>query len=189
MGVDILCSMAVYTFATVAFYLLGAGVLHGMGVMPQGSEMVKTLSNMYTETLGDWSHGLFLIGSVVVFYSTVFAGAAGHSRMLADFAGMLGVLDKRNYRSRLKATQVFVVILLVVPSLAYLFVQQPVLMVKLGGAAEASLLPVIGFATVYLRYRHLPKGIVPKGWITLALWVTSVIMLVMMSYSVLLQLA
>ena len=29
MHVDIACSLAVYTLATVAFYLLGAGVLHG----------------------------------------------------------------------------------------------------------------------------------------------------------------
>ncbi len=91
MGVDILSSMAIYTFATIAFYLLGAGVLHGMGVMPQGTEMVKALSNMYTETLGEWAQGLFLIGAVVVFYSTVFAATAGHARMLADFAGMVGM--------------------------------------------------------------------------------------------------
>ena len=168
MGVDILSSMGIYTFATIAFYLLGAGVLHGMGVMPQGTEMVRTLSNMYTETLGRWSHGLFLIGSVVVFYSTVFAATAGHSRMLADFAGMLGLFDKRDYGARLRTTRLFVPTYLIVPATGYMFMREPVLMVKIGGAAEASLLPVIAFSTVYLRYRHLPTGIVPKGWITLA---------------------
>ena len=187
MGVDILSSMAIYTFATVAFYLLGAGVLHGMGVMPQGTEMVKALSNMYTETLGGWSHGLFLIGSVVVFYSTVFAATAGHSRMLADLVGMLGVFHKRNYGARLKATRFFVATYLIVPAFCYMFMREPVLMVKIGGAAEASLLPVIAFSTIYLRYRHLPAGVVPKGWITLALWVTSTIMLFMMGYSLLVQ--
>ena len=188
MGVDIVSSMAVYTFATIAFYLLGAGVLHGMGVMPQGTEMVKALSNMYTETLGEWAQGVFLIGAVVVFYSTVFAATAGHARMLADFAGMVGFYDKRNYRSRLKATRLFVAAYLIVPAFCYMFIREPVLMVKIGGAAEASLLPVIGFSTIYLRYRHLPKGVIPTGWITLALWVTSTIMLFMMGYSLLLQL-
>ena len=31
MGVDVVNSMVIYTFATVAFYLLGAGILHGRG--------------------------------------------------------------------------------------------------------------------------------------------------------------
>ena len=52
MGVDVLNSMVIYTASTVAFYLLGAGILHAMGVVPQGAEMVNMLSNMYTETLG-----------------------------------------------------------------------------------------------------------------------------------------
>ena len=55
MGFDVVNSMVIYTFATVAFYLLGAGILHGMGVVPQGTEMVHMLSAMYTETMGSWS--------------------------------------------------------------------------------------------------------------------------------------
>ena len=43
MGFDVVNAMFIYTFTTVDFYLLGAGVLRGMGVMPQGSEMVGTL--------------------------------------------------------------------------------------------------------------------------------------------------
>ena len=34
MHVDILASMVIYSVATAAFYLLGAGVLHGMGLVP-----------------------------------------------------------------------------------------------------------------------------------------------------------
>ena len=37
MHVDIALSMVVYTIATVAFYLLGAGVLHGLGRVPGGA--------------------------------------------------------------------------------------------------------------------------------------------------------
>ena len=47
------------------------------------------------------------------------------------------------------------------------------------------MLPIIGFSVLYLRYVHLPKSLVPKGWITLALWLASVITAVMMGYSVL----
>ena len=188
MGVDVVNSMVIYTLATIAFYLLGAGVLHGMGVVPQGTEMVDTLSNMYTQTLGGWSRYLFLAGAVGVLYSTVFAGTAARSRMLADWLGILGAYDKQDYRLRVRYTRWFVVALLIVPSLYYMFFQEPVIMVKMAGAVEAMMLPILAFSTVYLRYRHLPKTIVPKGWLTLALWVTSSLMAVMMGYSVLQQL-
>ncbi len=189
MGVDVVSSMAIYTFATVAFYLLGAGVLHSMGVAPQGTEMVETLSNMYTQTLGEWSRYLFLAGAAAVLYSTVFAGTAARSRMLADWLGIVGVYDRRDYRLRVRYTRWFVVVLLIVPSLYYMFFQEPVMMVKMAGVVEATMLPMLAFSTVYLRYRHLPSAIVPKGWLTLALWVTSALMAVMMGYSVLRQLA
>ena len=159
-----------------------------MGAAPQGTEMVETLSNMYTQTLGEWSRYLFLAGAAAVLYSTVFAGTAARSRMLADWLGILGAYDKQDYRLRVRYTRWFVVVLLIVPSLYYMFFQEPVIMVKMAGAVEATMLPILAFSTVYLRYRRLPKAIVPKGWLTLALWVTSALMAVMMAYSVMRQL-
>ncbi len=187
MGVDVLNSMVIYTFATIAFYLLGAGILHGMGLMPQGAEMVKVLSNMYTETLGSWSLYLFLVGAFAVFYSTLFASTAAHCRMAADFLAMLGVFDKKNYDLRVRYTRIFAVVLLFIPAMYFMFIQAPVLMVKIGGVAQALMLPVIGFVTVWLRYRHMPKQVLPKGWLTLALWVSAVVMAVMTGYSLLMQ--
>ena len=185
MGVDVLNSMVIYTFATVAFYLLGAGVLHGMGLVPQGSEMVSTLSNLYTQTLGPWSLPIFLAGAVAVLYSTVFASTAAHTRVFADFVGMVGLYDKNNYAMRLRVTRIFVFILLFVPSMYFMFLKEPVTMVKIGGIAQAAMLPLIGFSTVWLRYRRLPERVAPAGWVTLALWISAAIMGVMMGYSIL----
>ena len=188
MGVDVLSAMVVYTFATVAFYFLGAGILHGMGIIPEGSEVVKQLSNIYTQSLGGWSFYPFMVGALAVFYSTVFAGTAAFARSLADFMGMLGAYDKRNYRARLRVTHIAVVVLLFLPAVCFLFLPRPVLLVKIGGVAQALMLPMVGFSTVYLRYSRLPKAVLPKAWVTLALWMTSAIMLVMMGYSVIQQL-
>ena len=155
-----------------------------MGVMPEGGEMVETLSNMYTETLGPGSRPLFLIGAAAVFYSTVFAGVASRSRMTADMLVLLGVYDRADYRKRLGYTRWLVVLYIAVPTAFFFLVREPVVMVKIAGLTEAAMLPVVGFATIYLRYRHLPGTIAPRGWITLALWVTSFIMLVMTCVSV-----
>ena len=183
MGFDVLFSMVVYTFATVAFYFLGAGVLKGMGLIPEGSEMVRVLSSIYTETLGGWSFGLFMVGAFAVLYSTVFASTAAHCRVWADLIGMLGVYDRSNYAHRLRAIRVFVVILLVVPCLYFMWIKEPVLMVKIGGIAQAIMLPVIGGFALYLRYKRMPASILPKGWITLMLWVSAVLMALLMGYS------
>ena len=188
MGVDVMNSMVIYTFATVAFYLLGAGILHGMGVVPRGSKMIEALSSMYTETLGDWSIYLFLFGAFGVLYSTLFASTAANCRIFADFLAMLGFYDKRDYRKRRRLTQIFAVVLLFIPGLYFMFLQEPVMMVKIGGFAQALMLPVIGFAVVYLRYRHMPNMILPKPWLTFALWVSAIVMTVMMGYSLLRQL-
>ncbi len=187
MGVDVISSMIVYTFATIAFYLLGAGVLNGMGLMPEGSRMIETLSNLYTQTLGSWALPLFMTGAVAVLYSTVFSSTAGHCRVFADFVGMVGIYDRRNYALRLRVIRIFVVVLLFVPSVYFMLVREPVLMVKIGGIAQATMLPIIGFATLYLRYKRLPNSTLPKGWITLALWVSAATMTLIMGYSVILR--
>jgi hypothetical protein len=86
---------------------------------------------------------------------------------------------------RVRVTRIFVVSILIIPSVYFMFIKEPVLMVKIGGVAQASMLPIIAFSTLYLRYRHLPKAVIPKGWVTLALWVSSLVIAIMMGYSVL----
>ncbi len=187
MGVDVLNCMVIYTLATVAFYLLGAGILHGMGIVPHGSEMVKILSNMYTETLGPWSLYVFLVGALAATYSTLFAVIASFSRGIADLAGLVGLYDKSDYAMRLKVTRISVIPLALIPTLLFFLVREPVVMTKITGVAQSVMLPIIGFATLYLRYVHMPKKILPKGWITLTLWVASVMMLVPVAYLVMRQ--
>ena len=63
----------------------------------------------------------------------------------------------------------------------------PVLMLQLSGITQAIMFPIIGFFAVYLRYRHVPRRILPKGWITLMLWIATLVMAVAMGYSVISQ--
>jgi hypothetical protein len=52
MHLDIIATMAIYTVATLAFYLLRRRHLHGMGLVPAAKDMMPVLSHMYTQTLG-----------------------------------------------------------------------------------------------------------------------------------------
>ena len=157
MNVDVICSMIIYTVATVAFYLLGAGILHGMGIVPKGSDMIVTLSNIYTETLGGWAKWLFYIGAIIVLYGTIFAATAGHSRMFADFMRLQGVFARDDVQARNRWRDIFIVVLTAIPVVMYfIFGENPVGMVKWGGYAQAWTLPILSLGTIYLVRRFLP---------------------------------
>lgn len=176
MQIDALVAMAVYTIATVAFYLLGAGVLHGQQQMPQGYEMVRTLSSIYTTTLGPWAFGLFLLGAFFVLYSTVFAAAASNSRVLVDFMELVRAIQVRDDRTRSFWRRVVVIVLLLIYTLWYLLLGEPVRMVIIGGIAQACMLPIIAFSTLYLRYKYIEPALRPRTIVDFLLWVCSLLM-------------
>ena len=177
MHLDIVCSLAIYTMATVAFYLLGAGVLHRMGVVPADRDTIAVLSNIYTQTLGGWALWVFYAGAVVTLYGTIVASTAAHARLFADVARIGGAFARDDGASRLRWRNAFVVALSVVPVLFYWFLRSPVQMVVAGGVAQALMLPLIGAAVIYLRHRHLPHDIQPAPLVTAFLWISSIVML------------
>ncbi|MEP7364204.1 MAG: Nramp family divalent metal transporter [Acidobacteriota bacterium] len=182
MNMDILASMCIYTIATIAFYLLGAGVLHSRGLVPASSDMIPVLSNMYTQTLGGWSVGLFYIGAIATLYGTIFAATAAESRVAADMCRLLGKFKADDYEARIRYRRRFVWILTTVSAGLYLLVQSPVAMVKAGGVAQASMLPVIAVGALFLRYRLLPAEVRPPTWQTIGLWAAALATISLMAY-------
>jgi len=162
--------MFIYTAATVAFFLLGAGVLHTRGMVPSANDMIPVLSKMYTETLGHWALWLFYPGAIATLYGTIFAATAAESRIAADLCRLLGLFRADDYRTRVRYRRKFVWILTAIGAGLFLIFQSPVTMVKVGGISQAIMLPVISIGALYMRYRRLPKEVLPKKWITVALW-------------------
>ncbi len=183
MHVDIGASMIVYTLATVAFYLLGAGILHEMGKVPTARDMIPTLSNLYTQTLGPWALWLFYAGAVVTLYGTIFAASAAHSRTFADLCRLLGYFSREDHARRTVFRRRFLVFVTLGPALAYLVFASPVKMVVAGGIAQAVLLPALGAAALYLHYRCLPREVAPSPWVTAGLWLATLGMTAVTFYS------
>jgi manganese transport protein len=177
MHVDILCSMLIYTMATVAFYLLGAAVLNRMGVIPAARDTVAVLSQIYTQTLGGWALWVFYVGVVVTLYGTIFAATAAHSRMMADLMRVVGVYERDDAERRRTWRNRFVVLLATVPAVLYWFFESPVRMVVAGGVAQAMMLPLIGFAAIYVRHTQLPRDLQPSAVTTVLLWISTAVML------------
>jgi amino acid transporter len=168
--------MIIYTIATVAFYLLGAGILNKMGLVPAGKEMITTLTNIYTATFGDWAKWLFYLGAIIILYGTIVAATAGHSRMFADFMRLQGAFGHDDYKARLRWRDIFIVVLVVIPVIFYLiFGQAPVQMVVWGAVAQATMLPIIAFATIFLIQKHLPKELRSATWLMILLWLGAIV--------------
>jgi manganese transport protein len=176
MHVDILCSLVIYTMATVAFYLLGAGILNRAGIVPAERDTVQVLSRIYTETLGEWALWLFYAGAVVTLYGTIFASTAAHSRLFADAVRVSGAYAREDGHSRRMWRNRFLVALCFIPPIFYWFIEAPVQMVLAGGLAQAALLPLIGLSAMYLRHKHLPHDIQPSAITTVFLWIATFVM-------------
>jgi len=75
-----------------------------------------------------------------------------------------------------------VIVLTVLPAVLFLVFASPVKMVVAGGIVQSVMLPVVGFGTLYLRYRRLPAELAPSAAVTAGLWVASAVMLAAASF-------
>ncbi len=158
---DAWSACVLYTFTTVAFYLLGAAVLGRIGLIPAGSEMIRTLAVMYAPVFGGGAQLLFLFGAIAVLYSTFFIGNAGHCRLATDALCVLN-LTKNRESTRARWMKTFAITLPILCVGTYYTVGSPVVLVLIGGVAQALLLPMVAFAALYFRHRRCPSALRPS---------------------------
>jgi manganese transport protein len=169
--VDAWLSMVLYTIATVCFYLLGAAVLHATGQEVAGDQMVPALSSMYVEAFGPAGGWVFLVGAFIVLFSTVFVSTASNARLFADGAALFHVVPSLSPERRARLVQIASVGIPVFLVIVYLAVGAPVLLVMVGALAQALMLPFLGLAALYMRYRLTSESLRPGLVSTLMLWV------------------
>ena len=174
---DALLSMVVYTIVTVAFYLLGASILHSQGLVPEKDSLVETLSQIYTETLGGGARFAFLLGAFVVLYSTLFAALAAWTRLFGDAFGQIGIYDFQDSKSRSRAIALFAWLFPLIWSLLYLFIKLPAFMVIVGGIVTTFILVLVVLAAIDFRYRRIEAALKPSLGFDIALWVSIIAIL------------
>jgi Mn2+/Fe2+ NRAMP family transporter len=148
---DAMVSWVIYTFGTLAFYLMGAAVLNPQGLVPQGNGMITTLSNIYTDTLGEWASVVFLLGAIAVLGSTMWAAIPSWARMYTNLLATFGVLDWQDPVARLRWIRVFTVALPLLWAVIYLTIQSPVIMVQIAGVMTGIFLIGVVWAVYWLR--------------------------------------
>jgi Mn2+/Fe2+ NRAMP family transporter len=169
--------MVVYTFATIAFFLLGAAILQPTGLDPEGPEMIRYLSVMYEPVFGSFAQTLFLFGAFAVLYSTFFVANASLARVASDAFRTLGFIrsDERNYR---RFVRILSGLLPGICLISFIADFNPVEVVLASGAIQSIVLPMIGAAALYFRYRKTDERLRPgKAW-DFFLWASAIGMLI-----------
>jgi Mn2+/Fe2+ NRAMP family transporter len=164
MKIDAFTSMVIYTVSTVTFLLLGAAVLGRSGLNPEKGDMIRTLGEMYAPVFGDWAPSVFLFGAFAVLYSTFFVASAGMARLVADALGLFGFHDNQEV-TRLKWTRVISSLWPLLCLIVYLWIQAPAAMILASGMAQAIMLPLLGVAVLYFRFKRSDRRLKPgKVW-------------------------
>jgi hypothetical protein len=161
MYMDAFLSMIVYTVVTAAFFLLGASILYQRGDLPEGYQMIETLSRIYTDSVGPAAKNIFLIGSFVVLFSTLFAALAIRTRVFSDLFGVVGWIDFSNMKVRLRTIRILAVVFPVLWTIAFLVIKLPVLMVTIGGIATFAMLFIVVIAGLWFRFKSGERPVGP----------------------------
>jgi Mn2+/Fe2+ NRAMP family transporter len=168
--VDIGFSTLVATGVTVAFYLLGAAVLHRDRVKPEGMDVVQQISRVFTQSHGTWSHVVFVIGAFCTLFSTLVVVVAATGRMWADMLGSMGAIDRTNAATMKRTHQWVQWICLAGLSAAFVAIQEaPATLVKFGQFFAAVFnTPLIMFGICWLAF-HTDRRLRMRPWTAAAL--------------------
>jgi Mn2+/Fe2+ NRAMP family transporter len=173
---DATLSLVIYTGSTIAFYILGAAVLHSRGLQVTDRELIETLSEMYRQTLGTVGAWIFLAGAFAVLYSTFFVATASNARLFADAASVFGLVRYPDDGGRLRVVRAACVALPMASGSVYYFVPQPVGLVLIGALGQALMLPFLAGAALYFHHRRLSSTIPSSIVWTISLWLSAVAM-------------
>ncbi len=184
MHYDVFASMLIYTIATVAFFLMGVTVLHRQGLDPDGMRMVSTLAEAYIPIFGLYAKWFFLAGAIAVLYSTFLLANAAQARLVPDWLILGGFLKEKDEEAYKKGVTIFSVLLPLLCLAVYLTGVNPVKAVLVGGIAQAVMLPILGLAAIYFRYKKTDERLQPGSFQSIMLILSFIGFLIAGAYSI-----
>lgn len=172
MQTDVILALVVLTFATIPYYVLGAGVLHPMGTRPEGNpdDVISALSNMFTQTLGPWAVWIFAFGAFFILFSTVLSAIGGGGRFIPDYFIEAKLFDRSQLRTRRAWTRGYVIVMPIFAFAMYMWLKNPVLLIMIGGLTSAVTMPIQTGCTIWLQANVMDQRIRPRTAVTVGLW-------------------
>lgn len=184
MTMDAIFAMICYTLVTALFYILGAAVLHRNGHVPEKGDLIVVLAKMYTESLGPWAHWVFLIGALVVLYSTLLAALGAWSRLFSDAFAQITNKSFHEPEFRRRGIAICAWLFPTIWAVLFFIFQKPAFMIIIGGVTTAVILVIVLFAALVMRTRWLPAPLKPSRFYDVILGVSAVAITGVAVYSV-----
>ncbi len=151
---DALVCTAIALVITCAYYLLGASVLKGLNVVPQGMKVVEQVSLIFTESLGTWAYYIFMFGGFCTLFSTLLVFTASSGRISVDFLKQVGVASLADEDQNLKWLRILQVGFPLSWLCAMLMMPDtPLALVLLGANANNLLLLPMAYGVLHLAMR------------------------------------
>jgi hypothetical protein len=149
---------------TLSFLILGVELLKPEGLIPEENKVGEVLAKMLSHQWGKAGFWFMTTAVFVGFWDTVLSNQDGFGRMFAG--GARHFLSSRKQPQWLteKFLQRFFVIVLVTiaPIVVYLWIGEPVALLKIAGAIEAFDIPILVILILYLNRKSLPNSLKPS---------------------------
>ncbi|MFC7877670.1 Nramp family divalent metal transporter [Isoptericola sp. NPDC057391] len=150
MKLDAWVSWVVYTVSTAAFYVLGATVLHDQGIVPEGTDVMVTLSSIFGTGIGQWGATVFLVGAGLALFKTILANVPSLGRQVANTLAIFGAFSWSDRAARDRWMRGIMIVLPIVWGLFGTIVSSPLPLVIIAGILNAVFLIGVAISTVYL---------------------------------------
>ena len=159
---DALVCTSIALVITCAYYLLGASILKGLNVVPQGMQVVEHVSLIFTESLGRWAYYIFMFGGFCTLFSTLLVFTASSGRISMDFLQQVGVTSLGEAEQNLKWLRILQILFPLSWLCAMLIVPDtPLGLVLLGANANNLLLLPMAYGVLHLAMRSAGAARMP----------------------------
>jgi len=162
--VDATLAMIIGNVVTVSFLIAGAGVLAPSQIAPQGAEVARTLSAIFSSKWGALGAFLFLLSGATALIGTQIGQLAGWPRLLADTFRLCFPAFQRRFRWKTQFRLFTLYFLCSNMIIVYTLGLKPVVLVKLGAVLDGLLLTPLQALWIGIGlYWVLPRLLSPEA--------------------------
>lgn len=155
---------------TLSFLILGTELLKPQGLVPEENKVAETLGRILEQIWGPFGFWFMITGVFIGFWDTVLSDQDGFGRMFAGGTKWIigGGKSKSKWLDENRLKKIFVItICTILPIALYLWMGEPVSLLKIAGVIEAAHIPVLVILVLWMNYRALPKELRPSIFTTI----------------------
>lgn len=155
---------------TISFLILGSELLRPKGLVPEENKVAEVLGQLLGQIWGPIGFWFMIVGVFIGFWDTVLSDQDGFGRM---FAGGTRVLLKGQRQGSKWLNESFlkkfyvIVVVTILPIILYLWIGEPVQLLKIAGFIEAAHIPVLVVLVLLLNHKELPPELRPSTFTTI----------------------